>query len=108
MRNNESFDLFWDYVEQRRALVDVSSPTLPRRRKVPRRLEVGESEGEYPTTVKDHYRRIYFAAIDHITAAIDNRFQQKGFNMLQKLDYFDYPTMSRIRSSEGSYGLLWC
>ena len=54
MRNDESFDLFWDYVEQRRALVDVSSPTLPRCRKVTRRLEVGESEGEYPT-VKDHY-----------------------------------------------------
>ena len=29
MRNDELFDLFWDYVEQRRALVDVSSPTLP-------------------------------------------------------------------------------
>ena len=86
MRNDESFDLFWEYVEQRRALVDVSSPALPRRRKVPRRLEVGESEGEYPTTVKDHYRRIYFEAIDLITVAIDNRFQQKGYDMLQKLE----------------------
>lgn len=86
MRNDESFDLFWDYIEQRRALVDVSSPTLPRRRKVPRRLEVGEGDGEYPATVEDHYRRIYFEAIDLITAAIDNRFQQKGFDMLQKLE----------------------
>ena len=86
MRSDESFDVFWDYVEQRRASVDVPSPTLPRRRKVPRRFEVGESAGEHPTTVRDHYRRIYFEAIDLITTAIDNRFQQKGLNMLQKLE----------------------
>ena len=75
MRNDESFDLFWDYVEKSRTLVDVSLPTLTRHRKVPRRFEVGESEGEYPTEVNDHYRRIYFEAIDLITATIDSRFQ---------------------------------
>ena len=51
MRNDESFDLFWDYFEKSRTLVDVSLPTLPRRRKL-RRFEVGESEGEYPTEVQ--------------------------------------------------------
>ena len=86
MRNDKFFDLFWDYVEKSRTLVDVSLPTLPRRRKVPRRFEVEESEGEYPTEVNDHYRRIYFEAIDLITATIDSRFQQKGFSMLQKLE----------------------
>ena len=81
MRNDESFDLFWYYVEISRTLVDVSLPTLPRRRKVPRWFEVGESEGEYPTEVNDHYRRIYFEAIDLITATIDSSFQQKGFSI---------------------------
>ena len=85
MRNDESFHLFWEYVEQRRALVDVSSLILPRCKKVPRRLEVGDSEEDYPVTVKVHYRRIYFEAIDLITAAINSRLQQKGFNTLQKL-----------------------
>jgi hypothetical protein len=60
MRNDESFDITWYYVEKGRTLVDVSLPTLPRHRKVPRRFEVGESEGEYPTAVNDHFRRDLF------------------------------------------------
>ena len=100
MRNDESFDLFWDYVEKSRTLVDVSLPTLPRRRKVPRRFEVGESEGEYPTEVNDHYRRIYFEAIDLITATIDSRFQQKGFSMLQKLETILILTTQQYQGSE--------
>ena len=79
-----NLDLFWDYVQKQTSSVDVSQPTLPRRRKVPRRFELGDSEGDHPATVKDHYRRIYFEAIDLIIAAIDNRFQQKGFSVLRQ------------------------
>ena len=32
---DECFALFWDYLESTRSTVDVSSPVLPRRRKVP-------------------------------------------------------------------------
>ena len=45
MRYDESFDIFWDYVEQRRALVDVSSPTLPRRRKFHDNLKLEKVKG---------------------------------------------------------------
>lgn len=51
MRTDECFGLFWEYLERRRSSVDVSSPTLPRCRKVPRRFEIGESAPEHPTTV---------------------------------------------------------
>lgn len=86
IRSDECFDLFWDYVEGRRSMVDVSSPSLPRQRKVPRRFEDGEGAPEYPRTAKDYYRRIYFEGIDLITSAIRNRFEQKGFQILQKLE----------------------
>jgi hypothetical protein len=86
MRSDECFDLFWEYVERRRSSVDVSPPTLPRRRKVPRRFEVGEGQAEHPEKVEDSFRRMYFEAIDFVVAAINNRFQQKGFNMLRKLE----------------------
>ena len=65
---------------------DVSPPTLPQRRKVPRRFEVGESASEHPSTAQDHYRKIYFEVIDLVTSAIKDRFEQKGFQMLQKLE----------------------
>ena len=64
----------------------MSSPSLPQRRKVPKRYEFGESAPVNPETIKDNYRRIYFEAIDLIASAIGNRFNQKGFNMLQKLE----------------------
>ena len=85
MRSDECFDLLWEYIEVRSS-VNVSLPTLPRRRKVPRRFEIGESAPDHPTTVQDKYRRIYFEAINLIVASINNRFLQKGFNMLQKLE----------------------
>jgi len=86
IRSDECFDLFWEYIERRRSLADVSSPTLPRLRKAPRRYEIGESAPEHPSSVQDHYRRIYFESIDLAVAAITARFHQKGFQMLHKLE----------------------
>ena len=48
MRSDETFDIFWDYVEKQVSSVDVSQPTLPRHRKVPRRLELHDNEGDHP------------------------------------------------------------
>ena len=78
--------LFWQYVESRRSVVDVSPPELPRRRKVPRRFEVGETAPEYPVSAKDHFRRLYFEGIDLVIAAIKNRFDQQGYRVLQKVE----------------------
>lgn len=44
IRSDEAFALFWKVVEQKRLLVDVDEPKLPRQRKVPRRYEVGTSK----------------------------------------------------------------
>ena len=73
LQTSEQFDLFWKYLECR---CSMSTPTLPRRKRAPRRLEVGEAAPEF------HYQRIYFEVIDFLIAAIEDRFQQKGFQML--------------------------
>ena len=86
IRTSEQFDLFWKYLECRCSMIDVSTPTLPCRKRAPRRLEVGEAAPEFPDSVQDHYQRIYFEVIDFLIAAIEDRFQQKGFQMLQKLE----------------------
>jgi len=52
IRSDESFQAFWDTVEISQASVDVTAPTLPRQRKVPRRYEIGESAPEYPNVFK--------------------------------------------------------
>lgn len=93
MRSDECFDMFWQYVEHRRASLDsdVLSQTLPRRRKTPRRYEIRRSMPEHPQTLQDHYRRIYFKAIDLIVSAIGDTLNQKGFSLLQKLEPLQSP-----------------
>lgn len=86
IRSDDCFHSFWELVKTYQASVEVSDPELPRQRKVPRRYEVGESAPEFSSTVEDHYRRIYFEAVDLVVAAIQDRFDQKGFKMLQKME----------------------
>ena len=86
MRSDMSFTLFWKYLEHRRISIEVSPPTLPRHRKIPRRFETDENTPEYQTTAEQHYNQIYFRAIDLSVEAIKVRFDQKGFQMLKKLE----------------------
>ena len=46
------------------------------------KIEVGEAAPEYPDAVQDHYRRIYFETTDLLIAAIQERFQQRGYLIL--------------------------
>ena len=56
-------------------------------KKVPKRLEIGDAASEQQfSSVEDHYRAIYFEAIDTVIGTIKNRFDQEGFKMLQKLE----------------------
>ena len=58
----------------------MSGPMLPRRTRVPRRIEIGTGEPTYPLTAQDYYRRIYFEAID-LMNAIDQRFDQPSWSL---------------------------
>ena len=86
IRCDQHFDLFWKYVEKRKCDGDVSTPELPRRKRRPQRYEIGEAAPEYPDGVQDHYRRIYFEVLDYIIATIKERFKQKDYLMLEKLE----------------------
>ena len=55
MRDDSHFDLFWQFVTQVQERNDISTPELPRRRKVPARFEIGSSHVEHPCTVQDMY-----------------------------------------------------
>ena len=85
IRSDEQFSLFWQYVDVRRSLLDgaISSPVLTRHRKVPRLREIGESVSEQSmSTIQDYY----FQVIDTAMGTIKDRFDERGFLMLQKLE----------------------
>ena len=64
----------------------VNEPTLPRRRKVPRRYKIGSSEGEFPHEVEGYYKQIYFEALDLLICGIQNRFNPPSYRVYSKLE----------------------
>ena len=79
LRNDACFDLFWKKTTASAEEQHINSP-LPRQRKLPRRLDDG-SAGSFHETVEEHYRVIYFEALDVITSCIEDRFNQPGYKI---------------------------
>lgn len=66
---------------------DIQEPTVPRRRKVPRRYEVGSSTSSSSVIMpEDYYKPIYFEAFDTVIARIKDRFDQEGYHKYSKLE----------------------
>ena len=87
IRSDSMFDLFWEKVQRLREAdgVDIDPPVLPRRRKAPKRLEVGCGEPSHAQSPKDMYRRFYFEALDLVITAVKNRFDQPGYQTYKNL-----------------------
>lgn len=79
IRDEQSFDLFWEKVSIMASDIDVNDPMLPWERKVPKCFEQGDAPAEFHSTPKSHYRQVYYEALDLLVQAIDDRFNQSGY-----------------------------
>ena len=52
----------------------------------PRKIEMGVGEGIFPSTARDHYRHVYFEAVDTIISSIDQRFDQASYKVYSRLE----------------------
>ena len=52
LRSDSNFDLFWRKAEITRQKFDIDAPELPRKRKLPRRLDDGNAEPEFSSDCK--------------------------------------------------------
>ena len=87
MRNNECFKSFYNTIATKsKKHPSISEPALPRQKRAPSGFEIGTGPPWYPTTPQEHYRRIYFEAIDLMVNAIDNRFNQASFDVYAKME----------------------
>ena len=87
IRTDQCFQAFYESViRKKERFPAVSEPVLPRKRRVPVRFEIGTASGNFPETVQDHYRRIYFEALDLIVEAINERFDQPSFVSSKNLE----------------------
>lgn len=86
LRKDDNFELFWQKVEKARDQLNVDEPRLARRRKTPKRLEVGSAPAEFAASPKDEYRRVYFEALDLAVTSIHSRFDQKGYKIFSNVE----------------------
>ena len=86
MRSADSFDLFFSLIEKARHQTGCEEPALPRKRKAPKHLEVGSSEGFHSASIQEYYRQLYFEALDLVVTGITDRFDQPGYNLYKKLE----------------------
>ena len=86
LQRMHSFEMFWKRVELRRRELDVEVAVLPRKRKVPKRCEVGAAEPHFHNTPESFYQQIYFEALDLSIASITNHFDQPGFKFYSGME----------------------
>ena len=86
LRNEESFQLFWDSTIKLQASFDIAGPQLSCTRKRPQRYEEGSASGFQHDAPDPFYRQIYFEAIDNALSTIRSRFDQPGFQMYRHLE----------------------
>lgn len=83
-RTDDSYDKFYDsVVVESSDLTD--EPTLPRIRKLPRRLNDGAPDHQHQSP-KDYYRQKYFEAIDVVTTEIARRFNQSDLDVVADME----------------------
>lgn len=53
MRSTERFDLFWKLLTKCKKAqeLNIDEPILPRKRRAPKRIEIGESSAEFQRTL---------------------------------------------------------
>ena len=101
---DEAFSLFWSKAALVRSQHSVPEPQQPRRRKTPRRYEVGESSGDFHDTPESYYKQQYLEALDLLVNFVKERFGQPGYAIYVKMQ--DLLTKA-AKSEEYYYELLF-
>ena len=86
MRTSESFKNFFETLKVLCSQFNVEAPVLPRKRRAPKRIEIGEGECYHVDDIEDYYRVQYYEAIDLAIAGITNRFDQPGYTIYSNLE----------------------
>jgi len=73
-RSADRFKTIWDAAVSSAEVNELDGPELPRQRKVPARF-TGSGQHHFAATPEDHYRKLYFEAMDSLIVGLDTRFE---------------------------------
>ena len=93
MRNDRDFKLFYEKIKTSTSKID-EVPMLPRKRKKPNYSILQYVEGNpkptgeayHPENAYDHFKQIYFEALDAIVNTINDRFDQPAFELFSQVE----------------------
>ena len=83
LRNEQSYNMFWEKVNKASREYGTDEPKLPRKRKMPQRFQIGNDDGYFQQNAQSHYRQLYFQVLDVTIACIKSRFSQEGYKILK-------------------------
>ena len=86
LRNDSKFEEFWVQTTANATELGIGEPTLPRKRKVPRRFDEASGSTYHDSTPEDMYKRYYFETIDTIVGEIKRRFESPSFSLYTKME----------------------
>jgi len=86
IRIPEAFDLVYKLLMNLDVQTGSNLPVLPRKRRVPAHLEVGDGQVYHSQTIQEHYLRYYYEALDNTVTAITSCFDQPGYIMYCNLE----------------------
>ena len=66
LRTDESFQAFWELVQKTANELEVECPSLPRKRRAPRRYDSIGNEDAFPHQVEDYYRPFSLKALTEL------------------------------------------
>ena len=58
----------------------ISAPLLAQKRQRPAKYFVGDAPAEFSESAEEHYRRIYFEAMDTVVKCVEFGFNQKDYS----------------------------
>ena len=110
-RTDAKFLEFWSAAESVSSELDLEPPHLPRRRQVPKRIDDGTSDGDFPDCPKELHRPIYFQLIDLLQKELEERFDNNNHNALISVEtllmdsiFKSEPSMECIAKVTSFYG----
>ena len=83
LRSDSEFTKFWTDVCEKAVQLEVGQPILPRRRKLPKRLDESSSTTFHDVTPEGMY---YFKVIDTVLGEIERRLDSPSFTLYAKME----------------------
>lgn len=85
---DSKFELIWLKSNKLTEEFDIEEPNLPRKRRIPKRIDNSNVENHVFKTPKDYYRKVYYEVFDQVLSSLKSRFDTDSAKFFKTLESF--------------------